>query len=141
MKYNYDAYFQKYVFFCQIIQKNWNYYLVVIISMTVIYITEFNSTWRDMWSSMLTHTRNLCSAVNKHTHREHTPGAVGSHFTHNRSSLGFGALLKGTSVMVLKVERPLDIHSSHKQILPVPRLEPVTFGLRVRLSNHSLYHN
>ncbi len=40
-------------------------------------------TWRDMWPSMVTHTRNLCYAFNPskvHTHSsEHTPGAVGSH--------------------------------------------------------------
>ncbi len=50
--------------------------------------------WRDMWPSMVTHTRNLCSAFIPskvrthththtqqwtHTHREHTPGAVGRH--------------------------------------------------------------
>ncbi len=53
--------------------------------------SEFESEkwkWRDMWPSMVTHTRNLCSAfnpskctntaVNTHTHREHTPRAVGS---------------------------------------------------------------
>ncbi len=44
-----------------------------------------------------------------HTHCEHTPGAVGSHFMlrHPESSWGFGALLKGTSVVVLRVERAL----------------------------------
>ncbi len=41
-----------------------------------------------MWSNMVTHTQNLCSAfnpskcthtvVNTHTHSEHTPGAVGT---------------------------------------------------------------
>ncbi len=46
---------------------------------------------------MVTHTRN--------THREHTPGAVGS----PGSSCGFGALLKGTSVVVLRVERALTL--------------------------------
>ncbi len=39
--------------------------------------------WRDMLPSMVTHTRNLCSAINPskvHTHSsEHTTGAVGSH--------------------------------------------------------------
>ncbi len=46
--------------------------------------------WSDMWPSMVTHTRNSCSAFTRpsahtqqwthtHTHREHTPGAVGSH--------------------------------------------------------------
>ncbi len=33
------------------------------------------------------------------------------------SSWGFGALLKGTSVVVLKVERALYIHSLHLQFL------------------------
>ncbi len=48
------------------------------------------------------------------------------------SSWGFGALLKGlTSVVVLKVERALDIHSPHQQSLPDLRLEPTTFGLQV----------
>ncbi len=45
--------------------------------------------WRDIRPSMVTHTQNLCSAFNPskehttqqwtYTHREHTPGAVGSH--------------------------------------------------------------
>ncbi len=42
--------------------------------------------WREVWPSMVTHTRNLFSAFNsskcthssEHTHHEHTPGAVGS---------------------------------------------------------------
>ncbi len=34
------------------------------------------------------------------------------------SNWGFGALLKGTSVMVLKVERVLFIHNPHLQFLP-----------------------
>ncbi len=46
------------------------------------------------------------------------------------------ALLKGTSVMVLKVERVLFIHNSHLQSLPDLRFEPATFGLQVWLSNH-----
>ncbi len=52
------------------------------------------------------------------------------------SSWGFGALLKGTSVVVLRVERALYIHSPHLQFLPDLRLELATFGLRVQLSNH-----
>ncbi len=79
--------------------------------------------WRDMWPSMVTHTRNLCSAFNPS--KVHTHTAVNTHtpWTHTRSSgqpfccggpgssWGFGALLKGTSVVVLRVERVLDIHS------------------------------
>ncbi len=37
---------------------------------------------------------------------------------HPGSSWGFGALLNGTSVMVLRVERALYIHSPHLQFLP-----------------------
>ncbi len=48
----------------------------------------------------------------------------------------FGALLKGTSVMVLKVDRVLFIHNPHLQSLPDLRFEPATFGLQVWLSNH-----
>ncbi len=75
---------------------------------------------------MVTHTRNMCSAfkpskvhTHTHTHREHRPGAVGSHFMQRPgSSWGFGALLKGTSVVVLREERSMYIHSLHLQSLP-----------------------
>ncbi len=84
--------------------------------------------WLDIRPCMVAHTRNLCSAINPskvHTHcSEHTP------WTHTRSSgqpfmlrrpgssWGFGALIKGTSVVVLKVERTLYIHSPHLKFLP-----------------------
>ncbi len=103
--------------------------------------------WCDIRPSMVTHTRNSCSAF---THPKCTHTAVNTHtpWTHTRSSgqpfmlrhpgssWGFGALLKGTSVMVLKEERALYIHSPHLQFLPDLRLKPTTFGLRVWLSNH-----
>ncbi len=88
----------------------------------------------------------LCIYPSKvHTHSSehtHTP------WTHTRSSgqpfmlrrpgssWGFGALLKDTSVVVLKEERALNIHSPHLPLLPDLRLEHATFRLRVRLSNH-----
>ncbi len=67
-----------------------------------------------------------------------SPSPSGQPFMLRRpgSSWGFGALLKGTSVMVLRVERALYIQSPHLQSLPDLRLELATFGLRVRLSNH-----
>ncbi len=37
-----------------------------------------------------------------------------------REQFVFGALLKGTSVMVFRVERALYIHSPHLQLLPAP---------------------
>ncbi len=67
---------------------------------------KWKGKWCDIWPSMVTHTLNLCSAFNsskcKHTHHEHTPRAVGNHLC--CSTRGFGALLKGTSVVVLRVE-------------------------------------
>ncbi len=92
--------------------------------------THWKWMWRDIRPSMVTHTWNTCSAFNPskvHTHTQqwtHTP------WTHTRSSgqpfmlrrpgsnWGFGSLLKGTSVVVLRVERALYIHSPHLQFLP-----------------------
>ncbi len=76
---------------------------------------------------------------NVHTHTAvNTPGAVNTHtpWTHTRSSgqpfmlrcpgssWGFGALLKGTSVVVLRVKRALVIHSPHLQSLPARDSNP-----------------
>ncbi len=48
--------------------------------------------WSDVWPSMVTHTRNLCSAFNPskctHTHCEHTPGAVGSQCCGTQGAVG-----------------------------------------------------
>ncbi len=94
-----------------------------------------------VWPSMVTHTRNLSSAFNP---SKCTLTAVNTHpeqwaamLRRPGSSWGIGALLKGlTSVMVLRVERALVIHSPHRQSLPDLGIEPATFGLQVRLSNH-----
>ncbi len=94
-----------------------------------------------VWPSMVTHTRNLSSAFNP---SKCTLTAVNTHleqwaaiFRRPGSSWGIGALLKGlTSVVVLKVERALVIHSPHRQSLPDLGIEPATFGLQVQLSNH-----
>ncbi len=84
----------------------------------------------DIRRSMVTHTRNLCSAFNPsnvHTHSSEHTHTHSSEHTHTvntfllrrlGSSWGFDALLKGTSVVVLKVERALYIHSPHLQSLP-----------------------
>ncbi len=89
---------------------------------------EVRKKKKVMWHTM-THTRNLCSAFypsNVHTHSSEHTHTVNTHtqWTHTRSSgqpfmlrhpgssWGFGALLKGlTSVVVLKEERALYIHS------------------------------
>ncbi len=81
----------------------------------------------------------LSARTRTHTHtharahtRTHTQSS-GQPLRRPGSSWGFGALLKGTSVMLLKVERALYIHSPHRQFLPDLRLELATFRL---LSNH-----
>ncbi len=96
---------------------------------------------------MVTHTQNLCSAFDpskvhphssEHTHCEHTPGAVGSHFyvAAPREQLGVRCLAQG------HLSRGIEGGESTVHSLPQPtisagpRLEPVTFGLRARLSNH-----
>ncbi len=103
------------------------------------------------------HTQNLCSAINPskvHTHSSehtHTPGiqnrSSGQPFMLRRpgSIWGFSALLKGpTSVVVLSVERALEIHSPHLQFLPArdSNLQPLDYEsdsltIRPRLPRHN----
>ncbi len=84
--------------------------------------SQYILKWR-----VATHTRNLCSAFNpsKCTHT-----VVNTHpepmLRRPGSSWGFGL----TSVVVLKVERMLVIHSPHRQFLPDPRFEPTTSGYK-----------
>ncbi len=96
-------------------------------------VTWHTAKYGDPYSEFvlckLTHPKCTHTAVNSHTPWTHTRSS-GQPFMLRRpgSSWGFGALLKGTSVGVLKVERALVIHSPHLQL--------ATFGLRVRLFNH-----
>ncbi len=75
----------------------------------------------DMWPSMFTHTWNLCSAFNHPTHTRthtHTRSSRQSFMLrHPGSSWGFGALLKGTSVVVFKVEEST-VHSLLQSTIP-----------------------
>ncbi len=65
---------------------------------------------------------------NVHTHSSEHTRSSGQPFMLRRlgSSWGFGALLKGTSVVVLRVKRALDIHSPHLQSLPARDSNPQT---------------
>ncbi len=84
----------------------------------------------DIRPSMVTHTRNLCSAFNPSKVHTHSSEHTHTLWTHTRSSgqpfmlrrpggsWGFCVLLKGTSVVVLMVESALYIHSPHLQFLP-----------------------
>ncbi len=86
-------------------------------------------TYNQVWWPMLgicalhlSHPKCTHTAVNTHTHTHtlwtHTRSS-GQPFMLRRpgSSWGFGALLTGTSVVVLKVKRALYIHSPHLQFL------------------------
>ncbi len=90
---------------------------------------------RHVWTHQITfrcHSLCLCSLLpgmtghkkhthsSEHTHCEHTPGAVGSHLCCGAWGAVGGSMLaqKGTSVVVLKEERALYIHSPHLQFLP-----------------------
>ncbi len=104
-------------------------------------LIDWKGKGSGVWPSMVTHTRNLSSAFNP---SKCTLTAVNIHLEQWAAILrrlgsrwGIGALLKGlTSVVVLKVERALVIHSPHRQSLPDLGIEPATFGLQVQLSNH-----
>ncbi len=75
----------------------------------------------EIQTSMVTHTLNSCSTFTHpsahiqqwtHTHREHTPGAAGSYLCCGaRRAVGGSVPAQVHLVMVLKVERELDIHS------------------------------
>ncbi len=59
------------------------------------------------------------------------------------SSWGFGFLLKGTSVGVLRVERALDIHSPNRQTLPTETLQLSNMSslpLEHKLPNYLIIH-
>ncbi len=89
----------------------WTFFTCIKVEVIIMW-TSIKLKWRDIQPSMVTHTRNACSAF---THPKCTHTAVN---THPGSSWGFGAFLKGISVVVLKVERVLYIHSPHRQSLP-----------------------
>ncbi len=93
----------------------------------VIYGNFPNTFWSDVWPSMVTHTRNLCSAFNpsKCTHT-----VVNTHPEPMLRRPGSSWVFGLTSVVVLKVERMLVIHSPHRQFLPDPRFEPTTLGYK-----------
>ncbi len=91
--------------------------------------------WRDMWPSMVTHTRNLCSAINPskvHTHRSEHTHTVN---THPEQWAAIYAAAPGEQLGVQCLaqvylsrgieggERALYIHSPHLQFLPDLRLE------------------
>ncbi len=76
------------------------------------------------------------SSEHTHTVNTHPEQWAAIYVAAPGDQLGFGALLKGTSVVVLRVERALYIHSPPPTIPAGPRLELATFRLRVRLSNH-----
>ncbi len=95
--------------------------LKILLNMLIILRTKSES---DIQPSMVTHTPNSCSAFNPskvHTHSSEHTHTVNTHpeqwtviyAAAPGSSWGFGALLKGTSVRVLRVE----ISLPHRQSL------------------------
>ncbi len=87
--------------------------------------------WPILWifALHLTHPKSTHTAVKTHTPWTYTQSS-GQPFMLRRpwSSWGFGALLKGTSVVVLRVERALDFHSPHQQFLPARDSNPQPLG-------------
>ncbi len=91
-----------------------------------------------LWPSMMTHTRNLCSAFNssKCTHLN-TPRAEGHIVAPPGKQLGVRYLAQGSHLSRgIKGGRERWLFTPHQQFLPVQILEPTTFRLQVQLSNH-----
>ncbi len=104
------------------------HFLIILTTILIIShnISESDVTYDQVWwpilgicALYLSHPKCTHTAVNTHTPWTHTRSS-GQPFMLRRpgSSWGFGALLKGTSVVVLKEERALYIHSPHLQFLP-----------------------
>ncbi len=98
--------------------------------------SESDVTYGQVWWPILgicalhlTHPKCIHTAVNTHKPWTHTRSSGQPlMLRHPGSSWGFGALLKGTSVVVLRVERALYIHSPHLQFLPARDSNPQPLG-------------
>ncbi len=95
----------------------------------------------DIRPSIVTHTRNLCSAFDPskvHTHSsEHTPGAVGSHLCcGTRGAVGGSVPCSREPQSWYWGWREYWTFTPPPTIPAGPRLELTIFRLRVQLSNH-----
>ncbi len=94
-------------------------------------VTNGQVWWPILGICALHFTHPKCTHTQSHTRNsgqplmQLCPGSIG----------GFGALLKGTSVMVLKVEESAVSSQPPPTNSAGPRFELATFGLRVQLSN------
>ncbi len=103
--------------------------------------------WRDIRPSMVTHTRNLCSAINPskvHTHSSEHTYTVNTHpeqwavvyAAAPGEQLGVWCLAQGHLSRGIEGGESA-VHSLPPPTIPAgPRLKLATFGLRVWLSNH-----
>ncbi len=83
---------------------------------------QFYAFWKKDYSVFILCicALHLTQGAHTRTHREHTPGAVGSQCCGAREQLGVRclALAQGHLVVILKLERALYIHSPHRKSLP-----------------------
>ncbi len=108
-------------------------------------VLHFNNNNSDVLSSMVTHTRNWCSAfnpskcahtqqwvVNKHTHTHTRTRSSGQPLLQRPgSNWGFGACSRGIE------GGESAVHSQSPPSIPAnARIEPATFRLQAQLSNH-----
>ncbi len=115
--------------------------------------------WIDMWPSMVTHTRNLCSAINPskvHTHSSEHTHTVNTHpeqwaaiyAAAPGEQLGVRCLAQGHLSRGIEGGESA-VHSPHLQFLPDLRLELATFigyesnslTIRTRLPNNNTMLN
>ncbi len=111
--------------------------------------TQWTHTHSEHTHTVNTHTLWTHTAVNTHTQwthtycehthsSEHTPGAVGSHLCCGvRGAVGCSASCsRAPQSWYWGWRESCTFTPPHLQFLPDLRLEPSTFRLRVRLSNH-----
>ncbi len=94
--------------------------------------SESDVTYNQVWWPILGICALHLPIQSAHTQQWTHTRSSGQPFMLRRpgSSWGFGALLKGTSVVVLKVERALYIHSPHLQFLPARDSNPQPFDYK-----------
>ncbi len=117
-------------------------------------VKKWKRKWCDIRPNMVTHTRNLCSAINPskvHTHSSEHTHTVNTHtpwtHTHPEQWAAIYAAAPGEQLGVRclaqgHLSRGIEggesaVHSLPPPTIPAgPRFEPAAFGLRVWLSNH-----
>ncbi len=129
----------------KIFTKMWGVYSLLWDTVFVYVCMYVKWKWPDIRLSLVTHTRNLCSAVNpsivythssEHTHNVNTTRTVGSHLCCGTRGAVGGSVPCSREPQSWFWGWRERCTFTPPTIPAGPRLETATFGLWVRLSNH-----